>query len=74
MKTTVGQNIKQLRKSFDLTQEQLSERTGLSRGQIKNWETDRHEPDLESLKVLASFLTPPQMLFLTSRTGKKMLY
>lgn len=55
MKTTVGQNIKQLRKSFDLTQEQLSERTGLSRGQIKNWETDRHEPDLESLKVLASF-------------------
>lgn len=55
MENTVGQNIKQLRKSFDLTQEQLSERTGLSRGQIKNWETDRHEPDLESLKVLASF-------------------
>ncbi|PFB24104.1 MULTISPECIES: helix-turn-helix transcriptional regulator [Bacillus cereus group] len=55
MKTTVGQNIKRLRKSFDLTQEQLSDRTGLSRGQIKNWETDRHEPDLESLKVLASF-------------------
>lgn len=55
MKTTVGQNIKQLRKSFDLTQEQLAERTGLSRGQIKNLETDRHEPDLENLKVLASF-------------------
>ncbi|MGG1339922.1 helix-turn-helix transcriptional regulator [Bacillus toyonensis] len=55
MKTTVGQNIKNFRKSFGLTQEQLSDRTGLSRGQIKNWEVDRHEPDLESLKVLASF-------------------
>ncbi|MGG1152785.1 helix-turn-helix domain-containing protein [Bacillus wiedmannii] len=55
MKTTVGQNIKHLRKSYGLTQEQLSDRTGLSRGQIKNWETDRHEPDLESLKVIASF-------------------
>ncbi|PER25388.1 helix-turn-helix domain-containing protein [Bacillus cereus] len=55
MKTTVGQNIKQLRKSFGITQEQLSDRTGLSRGQIKNWETDRHEPDLESLKILASY-------------------
>ncbi|MGS0480079.1 helix-turn-helix domain-containing protein [Bacillus mycoides] len=55
MKTTVGQNIKKFRKSFGLTQEQLFDRTGLSRGQIKNWEVDRHEPDLESLKVLASF-------------------
>lgn len=43
------------RKSFDLTQEQLSDRTGLSRGQIKNWETDRHEPNLEILKVLVVF-------------------
>lgn len=55
MKTTVGQIIKRFRKSFCLTQEQLSDRTGLSRGQIKNWETDRHEPDLQSLQVLASF-------------------
>ncbi|MFV1457121.1 helix-turn-helix domain-containing protein [Bacillus mycoides] len=55
MENTVGKNIKQLRKSFGLTQEQLSDRTGLSRGQIKNWETNRHEPDLQSLKLLASF-------------------
>lgn len=55
MKTTVGQNIKQFRKSFALTQEQLSDKTGITRGQLKNWETDRHEPDLESLRILASF-------------------
>ena len=55
MKTTVGQNIKNLRKSFDLTQEQLSERTGLSRGQIKNWETGRFQPDIETLASIASF-------------------
>ncbi|MBJ7939238.1 MULTISPECIES: helix-turn-helix transcriptional regulator [Bacillus cereus group] len=55
MKTTIYQNIKNLRKSFGLTQEQLSERTRLSRRQIKNLKTDCHEPDFESLKVLASF-------------------
>ncbi|HEK9103358.1 TPA: helix-turn-helix transcriptional regulator [Bacillus pseudomycoides] len=55
MKNTVGQNIKRFRKSYGLTQEQMSDKTGLSRGQIKNWETDRHEPDLESLRLLASF-------------------
>lgn len=55
MKNSIGQNIKRLRKSYGFTQEQLSDKTGVTRGQLKNWETDRHEPDLESLKTLASF-------------------
>jgi transcriptional regulator with XRE-family HTH domain len=55
MKNTVGQNIKRLRKAFGLTQEQLSDKTRITRGQLKNWETDRYEPDLGSLRILASF-------------------
>ncbi|MBR9689135.1 MULTISPECIES: helix-turn-helix transcriptional regulator [Bacillus] len=55
MKNTVGQNIQRLRKAYGLTQEQLSEKTRITRGQLKNWETDRYEPDLGSLKILASF-------------------
>lgn len=55
MKNSIGQNIKRLRKSYGFTQEQLTDKTGITRGQLKNWETDRHEPDLESLKTLASF-------------------
>lgn len=55
MKNSIGQNIRRLRKGYGLTQEQFSEITGITRGQLKNWETDRHEPDLESLKIIASF-------------------
>jgi transcriptional regulator with XRE-family HTH domain len=55
MKNTVGQNIKNLRKSYGLTQEQLSDKTRITRGQLKNWETDRYEPDLAGLMNLASF-------------------
>ena len=55
MKNTVGQNIKRLRKAFGLTQEQLSDKTRITRGQLKNWETDRYEPDIESIRILASF-------------------
>ncbi|PEB52491.1 transcriptional regulator [Bacillus sp. AFS098217] len=71
MKTTVGQNIKKLRMSFGLTQAQLSDRTGLSRGQIKNWETDRHEPDLQSLKVLASFFNTSTDALLSFESKKE---
>ncbi|MBO1624571.1 helix-turn-helix domain-containing protein [Bacillus arachidis] len=52
---TIGQNIKHFRKKFGLTQEQFAEKTGFSHGQIKHWETDRHQPDLESVKSLAAF-------------------
>ncbi|MGQ8866432.1 helix-turn-helix transcriptional regulator [Bacillus sp. NA_145.1] len=55
MKNTVGQNIKKLRKSYGLTQEQLSDKTCITRGQLKNWETDRYEPDVAGLRTLASF-------------------
>ncbi|HHT7086665.1 TPA: helix-turn-helix domain-containing protein [Bacillus cereus] len=50
-----GQILKKLRKSRGLTQEQLSHKLNLSRSQIKNWETDRYQPDIDTLVSIASF-------------------
>ncbi|PEQ63628.1 helix-turn-helix domain-containing protein [Bacillus cereus] len=50
-----GQILKKLRKSRGLTQEQLSHKLNLSRSQIKNWETDRYQPDIDTLILIASF-------------------
>lgn len=50
-----GKILKKLRKSRGLTQEQLSHKLNLSRSQIKNWETDRYQPDIDTLIIIASF-------------------
>ncbi|PFW60806.1 helix-turn-helix domain-containing protein [Bacillus sp. AFS075034] len=50
-----GQTLKHLRKSRDLTQQQLADKLNLSQSQIKNWETDRFQPDIETLVSIASF-------------------
>ncbi|QWG70629.1 XRE family transcriptional regulator (plasmid) [Bacillus mycoides] len=44
-----GELLKRLRKSRDLKQEQLAEQLNLTRSQIKNWETNRYEPDISTL-------------------------
>ncbi|MGE6548095.1 helix-turn-helix domain-containing protein [Bacillus mycoides] len=51
---TLGQTIKYFRKKLGLTQEEFAEKYGFSHGQMKHWETDRHQPDVESIKTLAS--------------------
>ncbi|WP_242262167.1 helix-turn-helix domain-containing protein [Bacillus cereus group sp. BfR-BA-01453] len=51
---TLGQTIKFFRKKTGLTQEDFADKYGFSHGQMKHWETDRHQPDVESIKTLAS--------------------
>ncbi len=51
---TLGQTIKYFRKKSGLTQEEFADKYGFSHGQMKHWETDRHQPDVESIKTLAS--------------------
>ncbi|HDR7611425.1 TPA: helix-turn-helix transcriptional regulator [Bacillus mycoides] len=51
---TLGQTIKYFRKKLGLTQEEFAEKYGFSHGQMKHWETDRHQPDVGSIKNLAS--------------------
>lgn len=44
-----------LRKRSRLTQQELADRTGLSRSAIGMYETGRREPDLETLEIFADF-------------------
>ncbi|WP_026049360.1 helix-turn-helix domain-containing protein [Bacillus bingmayongensis] len=50
-----GQNLKKLRKSRDLTQEQLGEKLNLSRNQINNYENAMFEPSMETILQIRSF-------------------
>ena len=52
---SLGQRIKDLRKSRHLKQDDLAEVLGLSRGQISNLEHDRRSLSLKQLETLCSF-------------------
>ena len=46
---SIGKNIQYLRKINQLTQEQFSERSGVSRQTISRWESDEVTPELNKL-------------------------
>ena len=50
---TLGQKLKEIRKKFGLSQEQLAEIMNVSRQAITKWETDAGLPDTENLKELS---------------------
>lgn len=53
MRLTIGENIKVIRKSKDITQEQLAEMLGVSCQSVSRWELGVCYPDMELLPVLA---------------------
>lgn len=53
---TLGEKLKEARKQAGLTQEQLSEKLGVSRSAVAKWETDSGIPDVDNLKLLAKLL------------------
>lgn len=53
MKLTIGENIKVIRKSKDITQEQLAEMLGVSCQSVSRWELGVCYPDMELLPALA---------------------
>jgi transcriptional regulator with XRE-family HTH domain len=52
----VAMRIKEWRARRKLTQEQLAEKTGLSRGFLARLETARHDPKLSTLEKIAAAL------------------
>lgn len=52
---TLGNKIVELRKKRILTQEQLSEKLGIIRQTLSNWEKDITNPDIIQAKNIASF-------------------
>lgn len=49
-------NLVQLRKLKDLTQEDIAEKVGVSRQAVAKWESGETSPDLEKSRVLAEIL------------------
>lgn len=53
---TIGEKIREARKSAGLTQEQMAEKLMVSRQAITKWEADKGIPDVDNLKVISSLL------------------
>lgn len=53
---TLGEKLKDARKQAGLSQEQLSEKLGVSRSAVAKWETDNGIPDVDNLKVISKLL------------------
>ena len=53
---TLGEKLKEARKQAGLSQEQLSEKLGVSRSAVSKWETDNGIPDVDNLKVISKLL------------------
>lgn len=51
----IGQKLKDLRKSYNLTQEEFAKQIGVSRVNYTRYETDKVRPDYETLIALADF-------------------
>ena len=49
-----GDQIKTIRETQKLTQEQLSQKLNVSRQAVSNWENDRNLPDIEMLITIAN--------------------
>ena len=63
----IGNKIKELRKSYNLTLEELADilnkeypdTINFNKGKISKWENDREEPRLSSVKILADYFDVP---------------
>lgn len=51
---TISESLKEKRKEYQLTQEQVAEKIFVSRKTISNWETGKTIPDIDSVIRLAN--------------------
>lgn len=49
-----GEQIKEIRKSENLTQEQFAEKLHVTRQAVSNWENDKNLPDIEMLILISN--------------------
>ncbi len=56
---SIGSKIKQRRTELNMSQEALSEKIGVSRSAIANWESERNYPDLQIIVSLSEILDIP---------------
>lgn len=53
---TLGEKLKEARKQAGISQEELSEKLGVSRSAVAKWETDGGIPDVDNLRVISKLL------------------
>lgn len=49
----IGKNIQKLRKEKQMSQEQLAEKLHVTRQAVSNWETEKTQPDIDTLHQIA---------------------
>lgn len=52
---SIGSNIKKLRESKDMTQEELAEKIGVTRSAVTQWESGWSNPKMGNIEALATF-------------------
>lgn len=57
MLVVLGEKLQEMRKSRDLTQEQLAQRLHVSRTAISKWESGRGYPSIDSLQELSKYFS-----------------
>ena len=55
----IGDKLKTLRKGRKLTQDQVADHFGLTRGAISNFEIGKRKPDIKLLQAFAEFYSVP---------------
>lgn len=55
MSVQIGENLKNLRKSMGLTQQQVADKLNISRVNYTRYETNASNPDFQTLVALADF-------------------
>lgn len=48
-------NVKELREKYNLSQQQLSDKTGIPKGRINGWEQQNSQPKYKDAKILEQF-------------------
>lgn len=52
---SLGERIRELRKKYGLSQEQLADKLNVSRQAIQKWESNVNEPNIETIKCIACY-------------------
>lgn len=71
----INSNIRELRLKLHLTQEEFSERIGISLQGLSNIERNRYQPTADTVdKICSAFeITPAQLLLTTSDTDEDLI-
>lgn len=55
IEVSLGERIRELRKKYGLSQEQLADKLNVSRQAVQRWESNVNEPNIETIKCIACY-------------------